>query len=205
MSDSKPSTALASPAAARNREPILAVLQPLLPPAGLVLEIAAGTGEHAVHFAAACPALAWQPADLDPDALASIGAWRAQAGLPNLLAPLRLDAADPVSWPVAKADAVVAINMIHISPWAATEGLIAGAARVLPPGGLLFLYGPYIESDIETAPSNLAFDTSLRSRDPAWGIRRLEKVAALAGRHGIVLDARTAMPAHNLALAFRKA
>ncbi len=194
---------LSSPAAQRNREPILAVLKPRLPPAGLVLELAAGTGEHAVHFAAACPALAWLPADRDPAALASIVAWRAAANLPNLLAPLRLDASEPASWPAA--DAVVAINLIHISPWAATLGLMAGAQRVLPQGGLLFLYGPYIEADVETTPSNLAFDASLRGRDPAWGLRHLDEVAALAGRHGLALAERIAMPANNLSLVFRKA
>ena len=178
------------------------MLLPRLPPAGRVLELAAGTGEHAVHFAAACPALSWQPADLDPDALASIAAWRARADLPNLLAPLRLDACDSGSWP--SADVVVAINMIHISPWAATEGLMAGAGRVLPQDGLLFLYGPYIEADVETASSNFAFDASLKSRDPAWGIRRLDEVAALAGRHGLALVERVAMPANNLALVLRK-
>ena len=195
--------ALSSPAALRNCERILAVLQPQLPQAGTVLELAAGTGEHAVHFAAACPFLAWQPADLDPIALASIAAWRAQTKLPNLLPPIRLDACDPASWPAA--DGVIAINMIHISPWAATEGLMSGAGRVLPQGGLLFLYGPYIEAGIQTAPSNLAFDASLKSRNPAWGLRHLDQVAALAGRHGLALAERVAMPANNLSLIFRKA
>lgn len=203
MADAQPSHVLSSPAALRNREPILAALKPHLPATGRVLELAAGSGEHAVHFAAACPALTWQPADLDPDALASIAAQRALAGLPNLLPPVRLDASDPASWP--DADVVIAINMIHIAPWAATEGLMAGAGRVLPQGGLLFLYGPYIEADVETAPSNLSFDASLRGRDPAWGLRHLDKVAALAGRHGLALEARIAMPANNLSLVFRKA
>jgi SAM-dependent methyltransferase len=203
MADPQPSHVLSSPAALRNREPILAALKPHLPASGRVLELAAGSGEHAVHFAAACPALTWQPADLDPDALASIAAQRALAGLPNLLPPVRLDTSDPASWP--DADVVIAINMIHIAPWAATEGLMAGAGRVLPQGGLLFLYGPYIEADVETAPSNLAFDASLRSRNPAWGLRNLDEVAALAGRHGIALAARIAMPANNLSLVFRKA
>jgi SAM-dependent methyltransferase len=194
---------LSSPAALRNREPILAALTPHLPASGRVLELAAGGGEHAVHFAAACPALIWQPADLDPDALASIAARRALASLPNLLPPIRLDASQPESWP--DADVVVAINMIHIAPWAATEGLMAGAGRVLPQGGVLYLYGPYVEADIATAPSNLAFDASLRSRNPAWGLRNLDEVAALAGRHGLALEARIAMPANNLSLVFRKA
>lgn len=200
-----PPGALASPSTARNREPILAALRPHLPPSGLVLEIASGAGEHAVHNAAALPHLQWQPTDPDDAALASIAAWRAHAALPNLLPPLRLDAASPHTWPVERADAVVNINMIHISPWAAAEGLMAGAARVLPSGGLLFLYGPFIEAEVSTAPSNLDFDASLRSRDPAWGIRRLEDVAALAGRYGMTQEARIAMPANNLSLVFRKA
>lgn len=203
MSDPPP-TARVSPSTARNREPILQVLKPRLPPGGLVLEIAAGAGEHAAYCAAALPHLEWRPTDPDPEALASIAAWRDHAGLPNLLPPLRLDAADPAAWPVDRADAVVNINMLHISPWSAAEGLMAGAGRVLPPGGLLFLYGPYLERGVETAPSNLAFDESLRARNPAWGIRRLEDVTALAAAHGLALCERIAMPANNLALVFRR-
>ena len=199
-----PPGARASPSTARNREPIRDVLKTCLPPKGQVLEIAAGAGEHAVFFAQAFPGLAWRPTDPDPDALASIAAWRAQAGLPNLLEPLRLDAADPAGWPVAHADAVVNINMIHISPWAASEGLMAGAGRVLPAGGLLFVYGPYIEPGVETAPSNLAFDASLKARNPAWGLRNLEAVTALAAGHGLDLARRVAMPANNLSLVFRR-
>lgn len=194
-----------SPAAARNRDPILDVLRPRLPASGLVLEIAAGTGEHAVHLAGALPGLRWQPTDPDPEALASIAAWRVSAGLANLLPPLRLDAATPQAWPLAHADAVVNINMIHISPWQATQGLMAGAGRLLPPGGVLFLYGPYIEAGVETAPGNLAFDASLRSRNPAWGVRRLEDVAAAAASHGLTLTERISMPANNLSLILRKA
>lgn len=175
-----------------------------MPDAGLVLEIAAGAGEHAVHFARGLPNLEWRPTDPDADALVSIAAWRAQAGLPNLLEPLRLDAADPDAWPVARAQAVVNINMIHISPWAATQGLMAGASRVLPPGGVLFLYGPYLEDGVETAASNLAFDASLKARNPAWGLRRLEDVSALAALHGLTLEERVAMPANNLSLVLRK-
>ena len=197
-------SALSSPATARNREPILAVLRQHLPPAGLVLEIAAGAGEHAVYNAAALPHLQWRPTDADPEALASIAAWRAHAGGPNLLAPLQLDAADPAGWPVQRADAVVAINMVHISPWAATVGLMSGAARVTPAGGLVFLYGPYLEAGVETAPSNLAFDESLRRRNSAWGLRRLEDVAELAAANGLRLAERHAMPANNLSLVFRK-
>lgn len=205
MSDLPPPAARVSPSTARNRAPILAVLAPRLPAvSGLVLEVAAGAGEHAVHCAAALPHLQWRPTDPDPEALASIAAWREHAGLPNLLAPLRLDAADPAAWPVARADAVVNINMLHISPWSAAEGLMAGAGRLLPPGGMLFLYGPYLERDVETAPSNLAFDASLRGRNPAWGIRRLEDVTALAAAHGLVLAERIGMPANNLAVVFRK-
>ena len=158
-----------------------------------------------MHCAAACPWLVWQPTDPDLDALASIAAWREAARLPNLLAPLRLDARDPTAWPVERADAIIAINMIHISPWSATQGLMAGAGRLLPPGGVLFVYGPYLEVDVATAPSNLAFDASLKSRDPAWGLRALDDVAAEAARHGLHLDARIAMPANNLSLVFRKA
>jgi SAM-dependent methyltransferase len=199
-----PPGARVSPSTARNRDPILGVLKPRLPASGLVLEIAAGAGEHAAYNAAALPGLAWRPTDPDPEALTSIAAWRAHAGLPNLLPPLRLDASDSDGWPVDRADVVVNINMIHISPWAATEGLMAGAGRVLPRGGILFLYGPYIEADIDTAPSNVAFDLSLKSRDPAWGLRRLDQVTALAARHGLALSERIAMPANNLALFFSK-
>lgn len=198
------SLARLSLAAARNRGPILDVLTPRLPEAAFVLEIAAGSGEHAVHMASACPRLVWQPTDPDAEALASIEAWRDHAGLSNLLTPLRLDAAALSAWPVARADVVVAINMIHIAPWAATQGLMAGAERLLTAGGLLFLYGPYLETDVETAPSNLAFDLSLRSRDSAWGLRHLDTVAALAAGHGLALSERVAMPANNLALFFRK-
>lgn len=204
MSDTPPPGARVSPSTARNREPILEVLAPRLPARGQVLEIAAGAGEHAVHNAAALPHLQWQPTDPDPEALISIAAWRDHAALPNLLPPLRLDASDPDSWPVAEADAVVNINMIHISPWSATQGLMSGAARVLPTGGLLYLYGPYLESDVETAPSNLAFDQSLKDRNPAWGLRRVDDVTALAARHGLMLAERIAMPANNLSVIFRK-
>ena len=205
MFDRPPPGALMSPSTARNRELILYVLRPRLPARGLVLEIAAGSGEHAVYNAAALPDLQWRPTDADDEALASIAAWRDHAGLPNLLTPLRLDAADPAAWPVERAEALLSINMVHISPWSTTEGLMVGAGRVLPSGGLLFLYGPYIERDVETAPSNLAFDESLRRRNPAWGIRRLDAVTALAAEQGLALSERIAMPANNLSLVFRKA
>ncbi len=204
MSEPSPREAHASPATARNRGPILQVLKSRLPTRGLVLEIAAGAGEHAVHCAAAFPSLRWRPTDPDPEALESIEAWRRHAGLPNLLPSLRLDASDPGAWPVDLADAMVNINMTHISPWAATAGLMTGAGRLLPRGGVLFLYGPYIEPDIETAPSNLAFDLSLKACNPAWGLRRLDAVTALATKHGLELSERIAMPANNLSLIFRK-
>lgn len=205
MTDIVPPGARAAPSTARNREPILAVLKTCLPPEGLVLEIAAGAGEHAVFNAAALPGLTWQPTDPDPEALASIAAWRDHAGLPNLRPPLTLDASQPETWPVQVAQAMVNINMIHISPWAATEGLMRGAGRVLPVGGVLFLYGPYLERDVVTAESNLAFDQSLKSRNPAWGLRHLDTVVALAAEHGLGLERRIAMPANNLSLVFRKA
>lgn len=204
MSDMPPAGARVSPSTARNRDPILSVLQSRLPSSGLVLEIAAGAGEHAVHCAAALPNLAWQPTDPDPEALASIAAWRSHAGLPSLLEPVRLDAAAPDGWPITRADAVVNINMVHISPWSATQGLLAGVARILPPGGLLYLYGPYMEADVATAQSNLDFDESLRRRNPAWGLRRREDVEALAASHGLQLTERIAMPANNLSLVFHK-
>jgi SAM-dependent methyltransferase len=195
--------ALTVPAVARNRDPILAVLRRVLPARGVVLEIASGTGEHAVHFAAALPGLIWQPTDCDLEALRSIAAWRETARLPNLLAPLELDVTSPV-WLVRRADAVVCINMIHISPWRAAEGLMAGAARVLAPGGVLFLYGPYKERGVHTAPSNEAFDASLRARNPEWGVRDLDDVKALAEREGLDLAERVVMPANNLSVVFRR-
>jgi len=203
MSDPAPGEALTSPSVARNREPILLVLRRVLPEQGRVLEIASGTGEHAVFWAAALPNLTFQPTDQDPLALGSIAAHRAAAGLPNLAAPLRLDAASPV-WPVRSADAVIAINMVHISPWRATQGLMAGAERVLPAGGLLYLYGAYKENGVHTAPSNAVFDESLRARNPEWGVRDVEEVTALARAHGLDLVERIAMPANNLSLILRR-
>jgi SAM-dependent methyltransferase len=202
--DPAPPGAWSSPSTLRNRAPILEVLRPRLPAAARVLEIASGAGQHAVFFAAAFPQARWTPSDPAADARASIAAWRAAAGLPNLDPPLALDAADPASWPAGPVDAVICINMIHISPWAATEGLMAGAARVLRPGGQLVVYGPFIEAGTPTAPSNLAFDENLRGRDPAWGLRRLEDVAALAEQHGLRLAERLTMPANNLILLFLK-
>ncbi len=193
-----------APAVERNRTPILDVLRETLPRSGLVLEIASGTGEHAVWFSRALPALNWQPTDLDPEALASIAAWREQHGPANLLAPLALDAASPAAWPVRQAAAVVAINMIHIAPWRAAEGLVSGAAGILPPGGALYLYGPFRDGAAALTPGNDAFDRDLRARDPAWGLRDIADVAALAGRHGLRLSERVSMPANNLSLVLRR-
>ena len=197
-------TAFSSPATLRNRDPILGVLRDCLPASGLVLEIASGAGEHAAHMAAHLPGLRWRPTDPDPNALASIAAWREASGLETLLAPLRLDAGDPDAWPVAAADAVVCINMIHISPWTATVGLMAGAGAILPKGGILYLYGPYREAGLPTAPSNESFDASLKSRNPAWGLRDREAVEEEAGRNGLRLERRVEMPANNLSLVFKK-
>ncbi|KPM16023.1 SAM-dependent methyltransferase [Citromicrobium sp. WPS32] len=194
-----------SPAAQRNREPIADVLADVLPERGIVLEMASGTGEHVVHFAKRFAHLDWYPSDPDAEARASIAAHVAQAGIANVMPPLALDAAAS-EWPLDAADAIVCINMVHISPWQATEGLFAGAARLLPPmDGPLFLYGPYLEREVETAPSNLAFDESLRARDPRWGLRDLANVDALAKRHGFTRTLRVAMPANNLIVVYRKA
>jgi hypothetical protein len=193
-----------APATERNREPIAEVLARELPQAGRVLEVASGTGEHAVFFAAWFPALVWQPSDPDTEALASIAAWRADYAGDNLAQPVLLDASAPDSWPVSEADAVVCINMVHISPWAATEGLFAGAAEVpSSSGGPIILYGPYLEDDVETAPSNLAFDTSLKSRNPTWGLREVGAVDRLAAAHGFACSARYGLPANNIILIYR--
>lgn len=191
------------PHVARNRDPILDVLRRVLPPRGLVLEIASGSGEHAVYFAERLPSISWQPTDTDAKALASIGAHRDAANAPNLLPPLRLDVAAS-TWPVARADVVVCNNMIHIAPWAATEGLMAGAERTLAPGGTLFLYGPYKVDGRHTAPSNHDFDLDLKRRNPAWGIRDLGEVTELARRHDLDLVETVAMPANNLSVIFRR-
>jgi SAM-dependent methyltransferase len=192
-----------APAALRNREPIYQVLRNWLSPAGLVLEIASGTGEHAIFFAEQFPALEWQPSDVHPDALASIEAWREATALGNMHAPIVLDASNS-HWPIDRADAVLSINMVHISPWASELGLIAGAARLLPPGGPLILYGPWLRDGVETAPSNLVFDADLKRRDPEWGLRRVETFAKAALAHNLHLEAVEDMPANNLMLLFRR-
>ena len=188
-----------APAAARNTGPIGDVLAQWLPTAGTVLEVASGTGEHALAFARRFPALDWQPTDPDPLALQSIAAWRAD-GPPNLRPPLALDASG--EWPPVEADVVLNINMVHIAPWAAALGLVAGASGVLPPGGRLILYGPWIEDGVETAPSNLAFDADLKRRDPEWGLRTVEDFAREAKKRGLFLVDRRAMPSNNLMLLF---
>ena len=192
-----------APHVARNAEPIAEVLREILPGRGLVLEVASGTGEHVVHFARTFPFLAWQPSDPDPAALASIEAWRVEAELANLLPPITLDARAP-DWPVAAADAILCINMVHISPWAATAGLLRGAGRLLAAGAPLYLYGAYRQAGVATAPSNDAFDLNLRARDPEWGVRDLEDVAMEAGKNGLGLDRVVPMPANNLSVVFRK-
>ena len=195
-----------APATLRNREPIADVLARELPARGTVLEIAAGTGEHAVFFAERFPMLSWQPTDPSPEALASIAAWRADYPGTNLSAPLLLDAAAPDRWPITQAAAILCINMVHISPWEATLGLFRGAAQLLggaPSDGALILYGPYIETGIETAPSNLEFDASLKARNPLWGLREAEALDGLAAQHGMARSARYALPANNIMLVYR--
>lgn len=194
-----------APATLRNREAILGVLRQELPKSGMVLEVASGSGEHAVYFAHHMPQLSWQPSDPDPRALASIAAYRAEYDGVNLHAPVMLDAARP-SWPVVRADATVCINMVHISPWEATSGLFKGAAHVLSEAHAPFiLYGPYFENAVEPAPSNLQFDESLKSRNRHWGIRQLADMDALANAHGFTRTERYEMPANNLALVYRRA
>ena len=191
-----------APAVSRNRKPIAEVLADWLPSAGTVLEVASGTGEHAVWFAERFPNLTWQPSDTHPDAQASIDAWRKASGLSNIAEPLTINASSR-DWPIERANAVLNINMAHISPWAASLGLIAGAAGVLPEGGPLILYGPWLKGDIETAASNVAFDADLKARDPQWGLRRVEDFAAAASVQGFELAEWRQMPANNLMLLFR--
>lgn len=192
-----------SPAAERNRQPILEVLQRVLPRSGLALEVASGTGQHVTHFATALPAWQWQPSDADARALASIAAWSAHAGLVNVRAPLQLDVM-ATEWPVGRVDAILCANMLHIAPWAACPALMRGAARHLALLGLLLLYGPYLVDGQATAASNVAFDADLRSRDPAWGLRRLRAVVDEATAVGLVLLESVAMPANNLMLVFAR-
>ncbi|MFW2388034.1 MAG: DUF938 domain-containing protein [Polyangiales bacterium] len=188
-----------APAAERNRQPILEVLQKALPPTGLVLEVASGTGQHSLFFSEQLPGLRWQPSDTSPEALSSIQARVDEAARENLLAPLELDVSNE-RWPIADADAVLCINMIHISPWESSEALFHGAAELLAPGAPLITYGPYRLHGTHSAPSNAAFDESLRSRDPRWGVRDIDDLTALADRAGFALEDQVAMPANNLTL-----
>ncbi|MCV0384431.1 MAG: DUF938 domain-containing protein [Erythrobacter sp.] len=192
-----------APATARNSAPIAAILRKELPPRGLVLEVASGTGQHAVFFARTFPHLDWQPSDLDRSALASIDAYAAEAGLDNLRPAIAFDASAS-RYSLAKADAVLCINMVHISPWEATVGLFGHAAAMLDPESPVILYGPYVEQEMETAPSNLAFDQSLRARNPSWGLRRAEAVDELARSNGFERTARYVMPANNVMLIYRR-
>ena len=192
-----------APAVARNVEHIIAVLDQWLPPHGSVLELASGTGEHVVAFARHFPALYWQPSDANRDARRSIAAWREAHPSNNLAAPVALDARDR-EWPLERADAMLSINMVHISPWTAALGLLDGAARLLGNGAPLILYGPWIEQGIETAPSNLAFDADLRDRDPEWGLREVAAFTAAAVERGLALTERREMPANNLMLLLRR-
>ncbi|WP_245600264.1 DUF938 domain-containing protein [Sphingomonas jaspsi] len=192
-----------APAAARNIGPIGDVLADWLPEAGTVLEIASGTGEHALAYARRFPGLDWLPTDPDTEAMASIAAWRDE-GPSNLLPPQRIDATD-AAWPVATADAILCINMVHISPWDSAVGLVAGAARTLRPSGRLILYGPWLERGVEPAPSNITFDGWLKERDPRFGLREVETFADLASLHGLRLVERRTMPSNNLMLLFERA
>jgi hypothetical protein len=190
-----------APAVARNRDPLLEVLRDALPAAGLVLEIASGSGEHAVHMAAALPGLSWQPSDPDGGARASIDAWARESGLPNIRPVLALDAS-AWPWPIGTADGILCVNMIHIAPWSAALGLLRGACALLPIGAPLILYGPFLRADVQTAQGNIDFDASLRARNPQWGIRSLEEVAKAA--EGFSLDRIVEMPANNLTVVFRR-
>ncbi|HEY0712372.1 MAG TPA: DUF938 domain-containing protein [Polyangia bacterium] len=192
-----------APATTRNREPILEVLRRVLPARGTVLEIASGSGEHAVFFAAALPGLIWQPTDVDPLALDSIAAWTDESGATNVAPPLHLDVAAE-TWSVERADAIFSANLVHISPWAACLGLVAGAGRCLPSGAPLVMYGPYRIGGVHTSDSNAAFDADLRARDPRWGVRDLEAIIEAAAARDLDFVERVAMPANNQTLVFRR-
>ncbi len=192
-----------APATERNRDAILGVLRDELPLCGTLLEIASGTGEHLVHFAAAFPGLTWQPSDYDDAGLVSIAAWSAETECTNILPPLKIDAAAAI-WPVAHADAILCCNMVHIAPWAVAIGLFEGAGRILPADAPLILYGPFIEVDVETAPSNIAFDESLKARNAEWGVRSTDALDELARTNGLGRARRVAMPANNLVLVWRR-
>jgi len=194
---------LSSPSALRNRGPIAELLRHILPDSGTVLEIASGSGEHVIHFARLFPNLVWQPSDPSPEARASVQDWVKSESLANVLPPLDVDASAEI-WPIAAADAMIAINMVHISPWTATQGLLGGAGKLLPSGGVLVLYGPYRCQGQPLVPSNADFDASLRARNPEWGIRLLEDVESLAKKSGLTLTSVTEMPANNLGVVFTR-
>ena len=194
---------LHAPATVRNRDAILGVLRGVLPAKGVVLEVASGSGEHVVHFARHLPGPTFQPSDLNPEALSSIAAWAEAVGIANVLPPVLLNASEP-PWPVTAADAVISINMAHIAPWAATVGLVGGAAEILPAGAPLYVYGAFRRGGLHISPSNEAFDRSLRASDPAWGVRDLEAVAGLARAAGFSGPVVTEMPANNLSVVFRR-
>lgn len=199
---------LFAPATGRNRDPIVAILARVLPRSGAVLEIASGTGEHVVHFAENLPGLDFQPSDPDLAHRESIAAWTAFTNIGNVRPPLALDATTD-DWDLpedvrASLVAIVCINMIHISPWASTLGLMRHAGALLRPGGVLYLYGPYRRADVPTAASNEAFDQSLKSRNPAWGLRTLESVTEAARAAGLELAEVVEMPANNLSVVFRR-
>lgn len=194
-----------SPAAQRNKGPICEFLKEALTDTGKVLEIASGSGEHALYFAEQMPQTLWQPSDPSPEALDSIDGWRVDADLPNLLAPLQIDASIPEQWPdIPEVTAVLCINMVHISPWAATQGLMRGAARLLQANEPLILYGPYIRDGVETAPSNLAFDADLKRRNAEWGVRNLADVTSIATENGFAQEKIVEMPANNITVIYRK-
>lgn len=192
------------PAPERNKQPIFEVLSRVAPSSGTLLELASGTGQHAVYFASRLPGLVYQPTDVDDANLVSIAAWQSEAKLSNLLAPLRLNVLEE-PWPVGEVQVVYNANLVHIAPWECAEALVRGAARHLSPGGVLFLYGPYKVGGAHTAPSNQAFDEDLKRRDPRWGVRDLEAVVALAEAQQLRLEERVAMPANNQSLVFRRA
>ena len=192
-----------SPAAERNKTPILEVLQKVLPDNGLVLEIASGSGQHLFHFAKALPQLTWQPSEFKSELNQWIQSQLDQHSWPNIKAPLQLDVMQS-PWPVDYADAVININMIHITPWTATEALFAGAGRILTSNGILFCYGPYRRFGGHTAPSNQAFDQQLRAQNPDWGIRDIEELEILANEAQLKLVEIIDMPSNNFSLIFRK-
>lgn len=194
---------ITAPAVARNRDPILEVLRGVLPESGTVLEIASGSGEHVVHFAPHFPQIEFHPTDPDERAIASIKGWIREAASPNIVAPLMFDVSE-AKWPFKKLDGIICINMVHISPWRATEALMRGAASALKHGAPLYLYGPYRRRNIPTAPSNEEFDLSLRSRNSEWGLRNLEIVSILAQSVGFMKPEITEMPANNLSVVFRR-